>query len=268
MRSIISDISFSIFSLGKTSHTVLPEKIYIYAHRKRKQMKSLIRVNIEPGLILSARHFGIHNLQLFQASYVLQQANHILASRMNKLSRVGNQQRPKLLEIDIDIVSTQTMISLPQANKDDNNQIVAGGERFRDPSTHPVLKSNATDILAFPVVDVLLKNEHTETEKVMRDMLLEELFLEENDQAGLSLFFGRQIINCGNIVCCPVQMLAALGSDSRRCNQVGTMKEYLLCALTHSMLHLFGYDHLTFEQRDEMVAMERKVARCVVEWSR
>lgn len=236
-------------------------------------MKSLVRINIEPGLILSSRHFGAHNLQLFQPPYLLQQANFILAAimqfdltRMNKLVRIGNQ-KPKLLEVDIDIVSTQTMISLPQANANDNNQVVAVGDggRFRDPATHPFLKKNATDILAFPVVDILFKNgERKHDDNIMRDMLLDELLLHDDEDDEL----GRQIVNCGNIVCCPTQMLAALGTDSKRCNQVGTIKEYLLCAMTHSMLHLFGYDHLTVEQRDEMVAMERKVARCVVEWYR
>lgn len=243
-------------------------------------MKSLINVNIQPGLQLCPKYFGVHNISLFQPFYLTHQANHIMASMyqfdssrlhkiLNYFAERSSKTQKNILQINIHVVSTNTMLSLPPANADENQIVAGAGARFRDASTHPFLNENATDILAFPTSVEILGSKLSKGMDI--DPLSQELISCEEEEEEEHPHQQQQLmsfLNCGDIVCCPVQMLAALGPDSRRCNQVGTMKEYLLCALTHSMLHLFGYNHLTMEQRDEMVAMERKIARCVVEWNR
>lgn len=284
-------------------------------------MFAVTHVIVEPNLTLCSRTFGAKNVKLFHPCHLQQQCNFILHALMqldttrlmkglyhHPRVRYGNtefgsdgqqhQQQQlaplRALELQLDLVSSETMSALPRAHHDHNHsgddeteQVVAG-KRYREFA--PGLNPNATDILAFadPLVKRLLrdhggvvttqkknqqKNDVVDNEEdQLFHLLLEDHFdpefLIRGGSPSSSLSSIGRTLSCGDLVLCPGQMLAALGRDSRRCNQVGTMEEYLVCALTHSILHLFGYDHSTVEERDAMLVMEKKVARCVVEWTR
>lgn len=238
-------------------------------------MHAVTRVSVEPGLFLCQRTFGKKNVELFHPSSIERQTSYILAAisqidtkRISKLYSFQNSSslskpqeeqlssssfRWKPIEVQVDLVSTNSMLLLPQADKSNYED---EDERKRYRLFSPGLEKEATDVLAFT------------------DPFVEQLLSSSNDhhhQHGNNIFEEvehESTLFCGALVICPGQMLATLGKDGRRCNEVGEMREYLLCALTHSMLHLFGYNHTTMEERDEMIAMEKKVARCVVEWLR
>lgn len=132
------------------------------------------------------------------------------------------------------------------------------------------LHPRATDILAFPDEFV--------TRSVLPQAGLERLIFMSGLEPG-SLANGREFrepgaASCGSIVLCPHQMCANLdphagaqrrGSPPRRVCCM-TMEMYVLSAMTHSFLHLFGYTHESDAAEAEMVAMERRVGRTVSSW--
>src|SRR3989338_6706497 len=142
-------------------------------------MNAITRVSVEPGLFLCQRTFGKQNVQLFHPSSIERQASYVLAaisqldsSRIAKLysfqnsSSKGESFRWKPIEVQVDLVSTNTMLLLPQADKsnydyeDDENcsSFDNNYERKRYRQFSPGLEKDATDVLAFtdPLVEQIL----------------------------------------------------------------------------------------------------------------
>ena len=229
----------------------------------------------------------------------------------------------RCLELDVSVVSSQTMALLPRPHHEHNGSSGDVAEsssassstsschldlasaspprtsresRMRRASLCP---TTTTDVIAFPdpVIDAALAQfaaaprPHAATgggqEAALRSALERELCSlgdgdDVGDDGGCSGGGGtdtRRVADiatqpetCGSIVMSHENMVVALGrggsgggGGGRGCcgrrGRVVTMDDYVQCALVHAVLHLFGYRHDSDAELEEMLAMERRLAR-------
>lgn len=113
----------------------------------------------------------------------------------------------------------------------DNNAICELNREFRD-------IDKPTDVLSFPLLDYEMPGEFD--------------FIEENDEY---LYFepenGELVL--GNIVVSYDKVLSQAKEYGH------SMKRELAFLIAHSMLHLFGYDHMEDDERKQMEKMQEEI---------
>lgn len=167
------------------------------------------------------------------------------------------------LELEVNIVDQQTMAVVSAHLKADAEKEKANRLDRRPRHFHRNLHPAATDILAFPdhtVIRALSSRCGASSSSLLSSSLIDQLC---RDEAELQ----TDAPSCaGAIFMCPAQMCANLGPESSSRKRFN-LQTYVLSALTHSLLHIYGYRHETDQECCEMVAIERRVGRAVHCWN-
>mgnify|MGYP002611463836 CR=1 FL=1 len=98
--------------------------------------------------------------------------------------------------------------------------------------------NNPTDVLSFPMIDYVSPGDFS----VLEDGLTEDFF---NPESG-ELILGDIILSVDKII----EQAATYGHSQQR--ELGFL-------VAHSMLHLFGYDHMQDEEREVMEEKQRDI---------
>ena len=98
--------------------------------------------------------------------------------------------------------------------------------------------NNPTDVLSFPMIDYVSPGDFS----VLEDGLTEDFF---NPESG-ELILGDIILSVDKII----EQAASYGHSQQR--ELGFL-------VAHSMLHLFGYDHMQDEEREVMEEKQRDI---------
>ena len=179
---------------------------------------------------------------------------------------------PRRQRLSVHFVDPFAMMVMPRASVEGSHAAVRPPRHraFPDPAS-------LTDVLAFPdpLFTSTLWGAGANGEPIFSDgsgrrdvaaaAFERELREQSSPGAGAGAHGAAGWEDCGDVVVCYEAMERALGPDRRRCNEVGTRAQYLLAALAHALLHVFGFRHDTAAQYEAMVAMERRLARFVMD---